>query len=447
MKFDGSQYQHAFVRKKPSQWVFQEPRHQVTLLCFLGTLVAYVERVGFSIAFTEMAKQAGTSEAVKGAVLSAFYWGYSLSQVPGGWAAQKYGGRVTLIASFALWSAGSLLTPRSAASTRGIIAARVLVGVAQGFIIPSIHTVLSQWIPPHERAKAVSLTTSGMYLGSAAAMLLLPSIAARHGPGSLLLLNGALGYLWLALWLAVGRDIPHRELMMPMSLGESGRGGSVRKGRTPATPWRRLLGHPAVWAILVNNFTFHYAFYVVMNWLPTYFDKVLHANLASLSGTKTAPYLVMFLTSNLGGWAGDYLITQRITSTAGGRKAVNTIGFWGAGLALLAMPMARTVGAGLAATSATLGLAGFARGGFSVNHMDIAPRHAGVVMGISNTAGTVAGVIGVAVTGFILDHAGDGTNRGWWQAFMVASAMCWGGSLLFISSAQGERLFGELNDF
>ena len=60
---------------------------------------------------------------------------------------------------------------------------------------------------------------------------------------------------------------------MPMSLGESGRGGSVRKGRTPATPWRRLLGHPAVWAILVNNFTFHYAFYVVMNWLPTYFDK------------------------------------------------------------------------------------------------------------------------------------------------------------------------------
>ena len=61
---------------------------------------------------------------------------------------------------------------------------------------------------------------------------------------------------------------------MPMSLGEAGRGESGRKGRTPATPWRRILGHPAVWAILVNNFTFHYAFYVVMNWLPTYFDKV-----------------------------------------------------------------------------------------------------------------------------------------------------------------------------
>jgi len=54
--------------------------------------------------------------------------------------------------------------------------------------------------------------------------------------------------------------------------------------------------------------------------------QVLHANLASLSGTKTLPYLVMFLTSNLGGWAGDYLISQRVTSTAGGRKTINTIG-------------------------------------------------------------------------------------------------------------------------
>ena len=61
--------------------MLQEPRHQVTLLCFLGTFVAYVERVGSSIAFTEMAKEAGTSEAVKGAVMSAFYWGYAFSQV------------------------------------------------------------------------------------------------------------------------------------------------------------------------------------------------------------------------------------------------------------------------------------------------------------------------------------------------------------------------------
>jgi len=46
--------------------------------------VAYVERVGFSIAFTEIAKASGAGEGLKGAVLSAFYWGYGVSQVRAG---------------------------------------------------------------------------------------------------------------------------------------------------------------------------------------------------------------------------------------------------------------------------------------------------------------------------------------------------------------------------
>ncbi len=61
---------------------------------------------------------------------------------------------------------------------------------------------------------------------------------------------------------------------MPMSVGDAGRDVNARKGRQAATPWARMLRHPAAWAIVVNNFTFHYAFYVVMNWLPTYFDQV-----------------------------------------------------------------------------------------------------------------------------------------------------------------------------
>ena len=59
---------------------------------------------------------------------------------------------------------------------------------------------------------------------------------------------------------------------MPLLAGEEK--GLRTKGRPPATPWLRMLRHSAVWAIILNNFTFHYAFYVVMNWLPTYFDQV-----------------------------------------------------------------------------------------------------------------------------------------------------------------------------
>jgi hypothetical protein len=66
--------------------------------------------------------------------------------------------------------------------------------------------------------------------------------------------------------------------------------------------------------------------------------QVLHANLATMGLVKTLPYLVMFAASNLGGWAGDYLINVRHASVAGGRKWVNTAGFWGAAVALMLMP-------------------------------------------------------------------------------------------------------------
>ena len=49
-----------------------------------------------------------------------------------------------------------------------------------------------------------------MYLGSAAAMLVLPSVAALLGAPALLKVVGALGLSWLALWLVLGREIPHR---------------------------------------------------------------------------------------------------------------------------------------------------------------------------------------------------------------------------------------------
>ena len=54
--------------------------------------------------------------------------------------------------------------------------------------------------------------------------------------------------------------------------------------------------------------------------------QVLHASLADLGGVKTAPYLVMFATSNLGGWLGDHLIATRRAGVAGARKFVNTLG-------------------------------------------------------------------------------------------------------------------------
>lgn len=361
------------------------------------------------------------------------------------------------------------------------------------------------------------MSIAGMYLGSAAAMTVLPSLAASLGPGALLTAVGVLGIAWLALWLAVGRDIPHRESVMPMTKadlanprdssydgsfgrissgsggelassfrlnedtcnqGNAGKnavlfqfkspqgvlqavatppqmrssgnvcvwcplaGGSFRKGRPAPTPWARMLRSAPLWAIVANNFAFHYAFYVIMNWLPTYFDALLGAPLAGLGAAKTLPYLAMFLTSNAGGWLGDSFIHSRRWTVARARKAVNSLGFASAVLALMIMPSATGAVTGIVATTLALATLGVARGGFSVNHMDIAPQYAGVVMGVSNTAGTLAGVVGVAVTGVLIQRGGGaGEVGGWYAAHALSAGVCVAAAAVFAVFARGERVF------
>ena len=112
---------------------------------------------------------------------------------------------------------------------------------------------------------------------------------------------------------------------------------------------------------------------------------------------------------------------------ADARKAVNSAGMLSASAALLLMPLARRPAAGVAASALVLSTLGFSRGGFSVNHMDIAPRHAGVVMGFSNTAGTLSG--------------GASQPGGWWAAHGVAAAGCVGAAGVFQAFARGDKMF------
>jgi ACS family sodium-dependent inorganic phosphate cotransporter len=83
-----------------------------------------------------------------------------------------------------------------------------------------------------------------------------------------------------------------------------------------------------------------------------------------------------------------------------------------------------------------LGLGSFALSGFGSNHLDIAPRYAGALMGLSNTAGTLPGVIGVTVTGYILEATGS-----WALVLGIAAGLYVVGGLAWLRFATGEKLF------
>ncbi|CAK7338320.1 unnamed protein product [Dovyalis caffra] len=387
-------------------------RYTIVILTFISTTVFYIERVGFSIAYTSAADAAGVNQSNKGIVLTTFYCGYACSQIPGGWLAQRIGGRRVLLVSFMLWSSICFLVPLEANPTTILVISRILVGVVQGFIFPSIHNVLAQWVPPQERSRSVSLTTSGMYLGAAIATLILPSLVKYKGPQHAFLAEAALGAIWSLLWFIYGTDPPRLEHPRATAAGsgdsflpiKENEGGSFKDCYNPLEE------------------TFY------------------------MGSSKMMPYLNMFIFSNIGGVIADHLISKRVLSVTKTRKFLNTFGFIVASLALIGLPFFTTSGGAVFCSALSLGFLALGRAGFAVNHMDIAPRYAGIVMGISNTAGTLAGVIGVAFTGKLLEaakaaHMELSNPESWTAVFLIPGLLCIVSSILFLLFSTGERIF------
>eukprot|EP01052_Picozoa_sp_SAG31_P016169 SAG31_NODE_1062_length_10105_cov_11.143814_1_plen_149_part_00 len=123
-------------------------------------------------------------------LLFGIFAGYALTQVLGGWAAQRFGGKYVIAAAVLCYSLATLLTPPAAHLGVGpLVLCRVMLGVGEGFSLPALHHITSNWAPDTERSRFVMLAVSGQYLGTAATLLCGPLVA-LYWP-SIFLLFGA----------------------------------------------------------------------------------------------------------------------------------------------------------------------------------------------------------------------------------------------------------------
>ena len=118
------------------------------------------------------------------------------------------------------------------------------------------------------------------------------------------------------------------------------------------------------------------------------------------------------------------------------RKLMQTISFGSVALAMLAVAQIETAPLAIAVMCVSSALGAASGAGFGTNHLDIAPRHAGVLMGLSNTAGTLPGVVGVLISGWIVQTTGS-----WVLVFQLAAAVKIFGLLYFLAFAKGEKEF------
>src|SRR5687767_360199 len=169
--------------------------------CFLSVVVCYIDRVNISYAILPMAKEYGWDTATQGWVLSSFFMGYLVTQLAGGWAAARIGGRTLLTIGVLWWSLFTILTPPAASISLGaLLCARIGMGLGEGVAFPAIYQLFGRWIPAHERARAAALNGSGIPLGTVLATLATPWIVVHFGWPAVFYAFGAAGLVWFAFW-------------------------------------------------------------------------------------------------------------------------------------------------------------------------------------------------------------------------------------------------------
>lgn len=81
--------------------------------------VCVQDKVNISVAIIPMAEDFGWSSTVSGLVQSSFFFGYMLTQIPGGYIIAKKGGRKILPLGVGLWSLATAAVPVMAGTMPG----------------------------------------------------------------------------------------------------------------------------------------------------------------------------------------------------------------------------------------------------------------------------------------------------------------------------------------
>jgi len=409
-------------------------RYTIVLLFALATALCYVDRVNISIAIIPLAHDKGYDATRTGLVLSAFFWGYLWPQMLGGWMADRFGGKRVLAAGVALWSAATFLTPPAAAMSFGtLLLMRALLGAGEAVNFPAVHSIAARWTIESERARAISLHFSGVAFGTMVALLASPIIVIGLGWQSVFYISGALGLVWVAIWWNKAANAPEECDGVTAAEMELIRRGRNESGLADAIPWGPILHEKAVWAIVIAHLCNNFGFYILLLWLPTYLHHTFNIPMARLGLFSVIPYAAAFVMQNLSGWIADRLHQRGIRLTVV-RKMLQSIAFTGGALPLLVLPLIHTPRVAVALVTLSLGGTAVGSGAFAVNHLDVAPRYAGVLMGLSNTFATLPGIVGVAATGFIVQTTGS-----FGAVFYLAAAVYAIGLVCYVRLGSGDR--------
>ncbi|KAJ8923275.1 hypothetical protein NQ315_001832 [Exocentrus adspersus] len=408
-------------------------RHVQMIMYFLLMTYTYCMRTVLSVAIVAMNDHNTSSNpdvptykwSNQSVVLSAFFWGYVVLQLPAAQLGKKFGAKWLLVCCITVDSIACLLIPVCAAyfGATGVMVCRFFQGLSQGCIYPLLHTLLGYWAPPCERSVIGTFSYAGSVFGNILSLPVTGFICSSWvGWPASFYLFGALGLKWAILWIIFGADRPgchksitlYEKMYIETSLGHE-------KHKVHRTPWKAILTSSPFWAVTFAFMGANWGSSVLLTQTPTYLNKILKYDIKSNSLLSAAPYVMMWMCSLTFSPICDMLINRKIVSRGAARKIFNSIGTLFPAISLAFVGFISQEQAGVAVTLLILtgGLSAGGFCGFQVNHMDLSPNHSGILMGLSNGSTSVFSIISPLIVQYIVT---DQTNQSMWRTIFITAA-------------------------
>lgn len=397
-------------------------RYLLIMLIFVVSAVVYIDRSNISIAGTYLAQDYGISKIQLGWVFSAFLLGYAAFQIPAGWLVGKLGPRRTLTYGLIWWSALSVVTalvpPAMGGSLWLLIAVRFVLGLGEAVAYPSTNQFIAAWFPTHERGKANGWVFGGVGFGSGTAPPLVAAIIAFYGWREVFYISAVIGLVVAAIWYYVARDTPSEHpKVTPEEIAHIEAGQPVKiKGPIGKVPWLRIFTSVDVMGTAISYIAFCYVAFIFHTWFFIYLKDGRGLDLKQSALFGTLPFIAMTICCLLGGVISDWLVKHKGQYV--GRSLFGAFTLFLAGVFLIVGSHAQD------STVAVLVLAGGAgalymgQATYWAVAADFGGPFTGVVSGLINMAGQIAGAVTASATPWFAVH------YGWETAFYVAAGIC-----------------------
>ncbi|MFH1043865.1 MAG: MFS transporter [Pseudomonadota bacterium] len=377
----------------PARNIHMKVRWSICFLLFLTWLMSYIDRSLMPMAIPFIGSEFQIKPAMMGAVMSAFFLGYGLMQIPGGLIADRLGPRKTITFGITAWSIFSILTGVANSLTQ-LIWIRVLFGIGEGVHPPAAFKALSNWFKSAERARANGLVMSSNTIGPMIAPLLFATVMAAVGWRNAFILISIPGFLIALAVYWYLRDTPAEHPRITADeLSEIGMASQINDKMT----FRELFKYPALWKLFFIYMTWDVTWWGFQAWLPSYlldrgFALVTTGVIAAL------PYAAGFI---------GLLLSAYISDRIKKRKIVLVVVLLGNAIGMLLTPTAPSATWAVVFLIATGFFLPAIHGPFWSLSMDLLPSKVmGYSTGFINTGGQIAGVASPIVIGALIQWTG-----------------------------------------